>query len=273
MKRLLLGIAAVAVMASAPAAAADLPVKARPPVVAPVFSWTGFYIGGFAGWAWADRSVVTTDPCLVGIVCGATGSYNDVAPIRYDLDSSFIGGGTLGYNWQTGPAVFGIEAEVGYLHLDGSRQFVDAAGVPVEGTTGDTSAHTRIGDWYAVFAGRLGIAANQALFYAKGGAVVTRVENGVVDACITPGLCGGGTINTTGSETIWGWAAGGGLEYAFGAWSIKGEYLYLGIRQTLSHSGVVGPDDTAIDVSVSRDPGVHTAKLGLNYRWNWAGTP
>ena len=95
------------------------------------------------------------------------------------------------------------------------------------------------------------------------------MKTGVVDSCITAVLCGGGLIDTTTSKTIFGLAAGGGIEHAlWDRWSIKAEYLFLGIEGHLHH-GQVGPGAGATDPShPSRTvPNVHTVKFGLNYRW------
>jgi outer membrane immunogenic protein len=241
------------------AMAADMAVKARPAIVGPVFSWTGFYIGGYVGGAWADRSVSVTDPCLVGTVCPTTGTYNGVLPATYDLNSSFIGGGTVGYNWQAGSWVVGVEGEGGYLHLTRTSTY---PGNPVGG---DTTASTKIGDAYGVVAGRVGWAFDRTLIYAKGGAVFANVSNSVSDTCVVA-PCGGGTINVSGSHNIVSYAVGGGVEWAFADhWSVKGEYLYLGLQKTFRDVGLA--NGTIPVFTDSRDPGVHTAKIGVNYRW------
>src|SRR5262249_54515243 len=150
----------------------------------------------------------TNDPCFGTCPGGDPGNYNGVSPASYKLKSSFIGGITSGYNWQNGNWVIGYESETGYLRLRGSAQFVNAAGIPVAGTTGDTSANTKVGDWYSAYTLRWGYAWNRTLAYGKVGAVVTRVETGVVDSCTTAVLCGGGLIDTTHKKYIFGWAAG-----------------------------------------------------------------
>jgi outer membrane immunogenic protein len=265
MKRLLAAVAVSTVLA-VPALAADIPVKASPPAVA-AFTWTGWYFGGYVGGAWADKDAHTTDPCFG--LCGATGSYNGVRPISYDLKSSFIGGITSGYNWQNGNWVVGYESETGYIRLRGSRQFVNAAGVPVAGTSGDTSAHTKVGDWYSAYTLRFGYAWDRTLLYGKVGGALTRVETGVVDNCVTAVVCGGGTIDTTTKKYIFGLAAGGGIEYAvWNRWSLKAEYLFLGIKKDIASSGLIGPTNVSSDYSITTVPNVHTVKVGLNYRWD-----
>ncbi len=242
------------------AMAADLPMKARPLPPPAVFSWTGFYVGGYVGGAWADRNVSVTDPCLVGNVCPINGNYNGVQPATYDLNSSFIGGGTIGYNWQAGSWVFGVEGEGGYLHLTRTSLF---PGAPVGG---DTTASTKIGDAYGVIAGRIGWAFNRTLLYVKGGGVFANVSNSVLDTCVIA-PCGGGTANISGSHDVFSYAVGGGLEWAFADhWSVKGEYLYLGLQSSFRDVGTVNGVPNSFYIN-SSDPGVHTVKVGINYRW------
>lgn len=96
--------------------------KHHPPSA--VYNWTGFYIGGFVGGAGADRNASASEPL------SAAGPYNgpNCLDTSYGLGSSFIGGGTVGYNWQKhgNNLVLGIEGEAGYIHLSGSRQDVNA---------------------------------------------------------------------------------------------------------------------------------------------------
>jgi outer membrane immunogenic protein len=260
---LLTAIAAVAAV-SAPALAADMrmPRKALPPPVAAVYNWTGFYIGGFVGGAFADGDATTTDPCLTGAACAVVGSYNGVIPVTYNLDSSFIGGGTIGYNWQSGQFVFGLEGEAGYMRVRGSSTFL---GAPVGG---DTVASTAIGDWYGVIAARLGWAFDRVLVYAKVGGVVSEVQTGVVDACVV-GACGPGLVNTTAKDTVWGVAAGGGVEFAItNNWTVKGEYLWLDLADTQTNAAVGGGSFAGFTLrTTTTTPSIHTAKFGVNYKF------
>jgi outer membrane immunogenic protein len=241
------------------AVAADLPVKApikAVPAMVAAYNWTGFYIGGFVGGAWASRNAVTTDPCNVLLVaaCAAAGvgTYNIVAPTAYSLGSSFLGGGTIGFNYQSGAAVFGLEGEVGYLRLRGSI-LQNPLGL------GDTFATTTIGNWYAAYTGRLGWAFDRSLLYVKGGGVSVQVNSGVIDAGAI-----GATLDTRSTTTRFGWALGGGFEHAFGGnWSVKAEYLYLGIQGDHVTTGVTNTGTT--EQVITTLPSVHTAKVGLNY--------
>jgi outer membrane immunogenic protein len=235
------GIGLLALLA-APASAADMAVKAGP-VFAPKFSWTGCYGGAFAGGAATQRDTVVTD--LDG--------YNAVGSFGYQLDHSFIVGGLLGCNYQTGIWVFGIEGEAAYMSQRGTA--LDPA------SPGDTFASATIGDYYAVVAGRFGWAFDRLLFYVKGGAAFTEARVSISDSVIN----GNGIISATGGSSFVTWAAGGGLEHAFTGnwtgWTIRGEYLFIDTRRDIVSCGaVVG----AATFCWSHElPGTHTAKVGL----------
>ena len=106
MKRILLAGAGVLAMASL-ANAADLPrqmySKAPPPMVAPYYNWTGFYVGINGGGAWGTSS------------WDSTGSF--------DVSGGMIDG-TVGYNWQTGPWVLGLEGDVDWANVKGSTNVI-----------------------------------------------------------------------------------------------------------------------------------------------------
>jgi outer membrane immunogenic protein len=264
-------IAVTALLIAAPlgvASAADMAVKAPPAPPPPAFDWNGFYIGAYAGAAWMDQAN-TTDPCLSTALaaCLATGvgTYNRVPPTNYDMSSSFIGGGTIGYNWQPTPyTLIGLENDFGYLHLKGSI-VMNPPGV----TNGfnDTVASAKIGDWYDAYTARIGAVDGHAMFYVKGGGVTTKYTTGVVDT--NPiGL----TINTTTNKTLSGWAAGGGVEYGIDThWSVKAEYLVLGIARNITNCGTPaagGVPLAVVECSVTHTPDVQTVTVGLNYRFH-----
>jgi len=254
-----LGLLGATLLIASPAVAADLgsrPVYGAP---APVFTWTGCYIGGFAGGA-SGAGVNATE-----LFNPLNGSYNNTGtPYRYETDASAIAGGTIGCNWQPGGTrwVLGVEGEAGYLHSKAS--VVDPNSVAVAGS--DTVDQTKIGDWYAVVAGRLGYAVGPWLVYAKGGAAFTKVSSSVIDTCSTA-PCGLLTINATGSSSPVSAAAGGGLEYALtDHWTVKGEYLWLGINPSISVCGVASNAANYCS-GHSVGNGMSTGKLGVNYKF------
>jgi outer membrane immunogenic protein len=254
-KRLLLAsvasIALVAVAGSAPAADLARPVYKAPAYVPPPFTWTGWYIGAFVGGAWPDSDVTVTD--LDG--------YNGIIGHQWTngLDSSFLGGGTIGYNYQLSPNwVVGLEGEVGYLHVTGTTPDPTSPGL-------DTVAHARIGDVYGMITGRLGYSWDRWLAYVKGGAAFIGIDASVDDNCnVAP--CGPRLLATHGDDTIAAWTVGGGLEWAFAPnWSIKGEYMFIGINDSVTSTGT---DDLGNPFTFNHDlPGIHTAKVGINYRF------
>jgi len=111
---------------------------------------------------------------------------------------------------------------------------------------------------------RLGAVDGHAMFYLKGGAAAVREQTGVVDNV------GPTTINTTTTKTQTGWAAGGGIEYGIDMhWSVKAEYLLLGVQRNIQSCAQVGgfPPGT-IDCTTTHTPGIQTITLGLNYRFH-----
>ena len=222
----------------APAMAADLPIMPYRPTTL-VFSWTGWYVGGFLGAAFGG-DVHTTHPVANEIV-------------HYSTSTSGIGGVTAGYNYQIpGSAiVFGFETEFGALSLKGSSSFV----APLLGSNLGVSA--TIGPWYNVTALRIGWAGDRLMFYGKGGFAVSTIETRITD---TSGL----VAEAIGKRDIIGWAWGAGLEYVFWSkWSVKAEYLWLG----LNHSVGVCPLDNFCS-SHTTTPAVQTVKVGVNYLFN-----
>jgi len=278
---IVLGLTAITTSATA----ADIPLKA-PPRPAPAFSWTGCYIGGYAGGAWSGGHGATfTDQgepngsftSFSGGALGATahGPHSWSAK----LDSSVIGGGTLGCNWQPigSPFVLGLEGEAGYMHLAG-QAFDPNSIVPVVQTTLDVLGSAKVGDWYGMVTGRLGYAAwDRTLIYVKGGAAFVPTRGAVVDTCTTD-LCGNWTISTAGRQTVttWTWTLGGGIEWAFApSWSVKAEYMFIALGdnggfQTCSPAfkGDGSPVNRGIPFCFDNSfGGIHTAKIGLNYRF------
>ena len=272
MKRAItLGMGALALAGlTLPAAAADLGArpytKAPAMAPAPVFTWTGCYIGGFIGGAVAERDVINTD---IGGLPGTANfgvPWSDGLDHSWDtkLDSSFLGGGTLGcnYQWPGSSFVVGIEGEAGFLSLKGTAADPVSLGQSVFATT-------RIGDWYGMVTGRLGWAINTVLIYAKGGAAFVDVEHTVVDTCaLAP--CGPGLVTTGFSDTKTTWTAGGGIEWAFAPnWSVKAEYMFISLDEIDRSCGVItGGAFTGSTTCFDHDTGgIHTGKLGLNFRF------
>jgi opacity protein-like surface antigen len=193
MKRFLLAGAAAVALWGAPAIAADMPTKAVP---APVFDWTGFYLGGNIGDAFRGH-VNFDDPD------------EDGANFKFKTNSGFLAGAQAGYNWRTGNLLYGLEGDLGYMGI--RKTFV----VPTDPVINDVFKAGMYGDITA----RLGIVFDRLLVYGKGGAAFFH-DSRVNDI--------GETTANTGALT--GWAAGGGFEYEIAPrWSFKAEYMYFDV--------------------------------------------
>jgi outer membrane immunogenic protein len=214
--------------------------------------------------------VKVSDPCNPifaggGCLVGGTGNYNGVNPAVIDMNTSFVGGGRVGYNWQPTPwTLLGIENEIGYLHLKGTANMN-----PFGGVAGDTNAFAKIGNWYDALTARIGMTDGHAMFFIRGGGVWTKEQTGVIDT--NPA---GSTINTTTSKTLTGWAAGGGVEYGIDMhWSVRADYLVLGIPTSFvvncgtAFLGGVAPIPGSF-CSGTRNNNIQTITLGLNYRFH-----
>ena len=227
MKKILLA-ATVAALSSTAAFAADLPARTytkAPAYVAPIYNWTGFYIGAQVGGAFQGSSGYNATAGVVGT--------RD--------DSSFIGGGVVGANYQFAPNwVVGLEGEFNGLS-NNRHTFTDA--------TANTVSIKN--DWLASVTGRLGYTWGPGMIYAKGG--VAFRDNGGVTSNVVALV----DRNDT------GYTVGAGLEYMFApAWSAKVEYQYY----NFDHTNVAFATNTA-----SYRDDLHTVKAGINYHFNWGG--
>jgi len=202
MKKLLLGAASLFAFA-APAVAADIPARTytkAPAYTVPeaVYNWTGFYIGGHLGGAFAgDNSVLGSN-------------------------ARFLGGVQGGVDYQFAPNwVVGAEAQYSWLSNNNN-----AAVFP--GGTLITSNNNQLGS----VTGRLGYAWGPALFYGKGGFAWRDNNNFGVSVAGVPAA-----FTTTGSHND-GYTVGAGLEYMFAPnWSAKVEYQYYNFGNTTFNTG------------------------------------
>ncbi len=249
-------LAAAGVGLAGAASAADLgtaPIYRKAPPPVQVFSWTGGYIGGYVGGAFGAKDAVTGVP-----VTGAGAPIFAGPAASYNLDSSVIGGYTSGYNYQFAPNwVIGYEGETGYIGVKGATTYAGLA---------TTTATTRAEGLYSVWAARFGYAFDRSLIYVKGGAALVDFETGASNG--TPGT----HIDTMHSKYRLGYAIGGGWEYAFdNKWSVKAEYLYLGFDNNITNTGNLGGNAGTQVWTTTSLPGIHTAKVGLNYKFDVLG--
>jgi opacity protein-like surface antigen/outer membrane protease len=262
MKKLLLGtIALITSVGAHGATAADLPLKAPPPIS--VYNWSGFYIGAEVG--------------------GAVGTANFSDPFGGSIfgdkvtTPGFLAGGQIGYNWQVpnSPWMLGVQADANWLTSDGTNTCFAFSGFLDSATC---HAHP---DAFGTATARVGYAfgpAGRTLVYAKGGAAWIH-EN--VDTVTNHGdIALGGravpNLSTSASFMQMGWTVGAGVEQAIApGWTVFLEYDYL--RFGNSSSGTPEsiiqfiPGVNAYRIfppgTTSANQDIQAAKLGVNYKF------
>jgi outer membrane immunogenic protein len=248
MKKLLLGaVGLVALGMAAPASAADLaarPYTKAPPMIAPIYDWTGFYIGANGGWGQSHSCVDFLNGAGVAFAQGCGDR------------SGGLFGGQLGYRWQANQWVFGLEAQGDWADLSNRR---------VSLLNPALSTRTKT-DGIGLFTGQIGYAWNASLFYFKGGAAVTSNRFSILDNLT-------GVELAAASATRWGGTVGVGWEYGFAPnWSAGIEYDHL-------FMGHANNSFTTTDVRlagflndrISQD--VDMVTLRVNYRFGGFGAP
>ena len=168
-------------------------------------------------------------------------------PTNHD-PSGALAGGQIGYNWQTGSWVYGLEADGDWANIRGSALCPN----PIASCASDTRA-------LASFRGRLGWATGPVLLYGTGGLGYANTRFSALT--VVGGLP---ALGATGSYTTdrWGFAAGAGIEYGFTPnWSAKLEYMHYGFGTVTAPVGTLDPSPVATRLRVD------TVKVGINYRW------
>jgi outer membrane immunogenic protein len=237
MKRFLFA-GAFALLAGGQALAADLPPPPGPAPRAPavylpppaVYNWTGIYIGVNGGYGFGNSTWNTP--------LGNSGSFNT---------TGFVGGGTLGGNYQMGSFVVGIEGDGEYNGLSGTTSSAGCFAIAT-GTTCQTSS-----TWLATLRGRAGYAWDRILFYGTGGGAYGNVK-----------ATSGGFTDT---NNEFGWTAGAGIEAAFAPnWTAKVEYLYVSLQNgscTITGSCAFGGGGGSVSFNEN------IIRAGVNYKFNW----
>jgi outer membrane immunogenic protein len=235
MNRMLsLGIAVAYVVASAMSTqAADLPGRSNSPSYykAPSelpFSWTGFYAGINGGYVWGPSN--WSDPA-VGVDSG-----------KFNTSGGLVGG-QLGYNWQTGAVVLGIETDADWMSVKGRT--AGLGGVCVLDGGGQCQTQQ---NWVGTTRARAGYAFDRWLPYVTGGVAYGNIQ----------------AVQSTGTftNTNVGWTAGAGLEYAIDRnWSAKLEYLHVDLGTATFMGAASGTSTLAVPVTDE------LVRAGINYHW------
>ena len=275
MKKILLSSVALLGLTAA-AVAADLPSRRAAPapyVAVPVFTWTGFYVGVNAGYGFSNN-----DRNGLGVYDVVAGGTTPQLPVGTRLtngdttgsNDGFVGGGQIGYNYQIGQFVIGIEADAQFADLNNSRPgsvvaATTPAGAPLAGFVGAQNANFGGIDWFGTVRGRLGYAMDRFMIYGTGGfAFGGADQKGFTD--------GYGTYRGTNNDTRTGYAAGGGIEYAFTPnFTGKIEGLYVNLERN-RNNGFVGtyggtPVYTTGFGRSNNDSDFAVIRAGLNYKF------
>lgn len=223
-----LALAALAACLAAPALAADLPYRDAPPVApyyepAPLFSYNGLYAGINGQLGFGSFTTAGGRPAFGGPFGG-------------------LGGATLGYNYQSGRLLVGLEGDIAFGSIDSSSDFGF-------GTSG-AGAIRGLGTARA----RFGYVWDRALLYVTGGYAGASLNGRVSDFAGSPNLV------LQESHYLNGFAVGAGVEYAITTRiSVKGEYLFTDFG---SQGFFGGTRDTA-----SAAPHINLVRAGLNYHF------
>jgi outer membrane immunogenic protein len=254
-------IAVAASVVATAASAADMPTPAPaytpPTAYRPVmYDWTGIYIGGNIGGGWAnDVITMTTTTVLL-----PAGTQTTIGPM------GVIGGAQAGFNIEFSPVVIGFEGTWDATNMSGNKTIPTASAVA--GLAGSSAQITTAANWYATATARLGFAANDFLFYAKGGGAWMRAND--TQAIINgTGIFSRQSITSTRS----GYTVGAGVEFGVTEnLSAKLEYDYLNFgTRSYNFNGLVTGLGTALVQPLSDKTSAQLVTVGINYRFNWGG--
>ncbi len=229
-KFLLTGVALAALSGSA--LAADLPARRGVPVKAPepvvyAYNWSGFYIGAHGGGGWSEK-------CFTFI--GASDGCHD--------GDGFAAGGQIGFNYQAGQFVFGVEFSGSWADISGSHTSLL---IPTDTYNSEINS-------ILMLTGRVGMTFDRMLIYVLGGGAWANEKFEYV----APGV---GTSTSDKSRT--GWTVGAGIEFGLAPnWSIAAQYNYIDFGdKNINFTGTAGNFTDSVDQQV------HLATVRLNYRF------
>jgi outer membrane immunogenic protein len=243
MKKIILATVLAGVGSTA-ALAADLGARINtkaPAMMAPVSNWSGLYIGGNVGNGWGNGS---TD-----ILPSNPGNVFDTITLDR-RPNGVLGGAQIGYNWQIGSIVTGLEADIQGSAIKGSGQTALVGNV--DPGTASTSSEL---SWFGTVRGRFGVTVTPALLlYATGGLAYGQIRDSATVQINNPPFNDRWPASI--SNTRVGWTAGAGGEWMFAHnWSAKLEYIHVDLGNTSA---------TATDITDNNDPLSDTT----SYKWN-----
>jgi outer membrane immunogenic protein len=243
-------------------------MKQVAPAPAPTcdFTWTGFYLGGNAGYGWGHANT-DFEP-----LPDATTFANLAPQTRHPDPDGFIGGGQLGFNYQWNWLVLGVETDFQGTDIEGNDKIEPFAGFTAPPANSDAflEAHERL-QWLGTARGRVGFAPMcRLLFYATGGLAYGNVDYSAQTNFGTT-LFHGSSYPVNFTETKTGWTAGGGIEYAISNhWTVRAEYLHydLGDESRTGHEFIAGvPQGPPFAVRYNFDTSGEIVRGGFNFKF------
>jgi len=291
---LLAGIALVAL--AAPAAAADMPVKALPP--APIDIWTGGYVGANVGYGWGNDHIDSTGfpgtcttagaGCAGAPVNGISLAMANLATFQTSLRRSGIEyGGQAGHNWLlhnifwANDGVLGVEVD--FQGLSDSHSTTVTGGAPIPGlvnTLSQTATFNEKLSTLGTLRGRAGVLwGPNTLIYATAGLAFAdaRATNTYNQTLNGPAVGGATSFPNAGTlnQVLFGPVVGGGVEWKWSAnWSVKAEYLYADLGNLVVNTNAfnIAQVTTGLNFGVATAQSsshVHEniARVGINYRF------
>lgn len=227
-------------------------------------NWTGAYVGAHAGYGWSawDGKQEYTDAALVPLA--PFGPF-DTSSHTINANGA-LAGGQIGYNYQIGSVVVGVEGDGSWADLKGSGSMFPYPQDPNRGTAVGTPGWNFDikNDWLATARARAGWTTGSLLFYGTGGVAF----GGLKESHTISGYPWSTTLLGTRDETKTGWTAGAGVEWVLTEhWSAKAEYLFMSFPGV---GGITNWDTKQFGPSTDGFKGdfnIHTADVGINYKF------
>jgi outer membrane immunogenic protein len=247
MKRILLGTISLGVLGLlSPAFGADLPIaytKAPPAITAPTYNWSGVYFGAFGGGGWGNHNINN-----------ATGPASPFADYTANYSSQGgVAGGELGYNWQSGSYVVGVEGDMFWSGMKGN----DAAGIAAGSFPALTSVDADNLRWGGTLRARGGFTVDRWMMFFTGGYAF-----GSIDHTNTDPVLGVDKFRVQAN----GLTAGGGIQYALTENMIgKVEYRYYNFNGYNRPGNPLTPNG---QLPYTTDSTYSVVTIGLDFKFN-----
>lgn len=270
--KLFLASVAAATLAVSSAVAADLPTRKVAPVapmIAPVFTWTGFYAGVNGGYGFGAsklKNVTVSRDAYNGLPAWST-KEDSFAKWTDKRSDSFVGGAKIGYNYQMGSVVLGIEADINYANLAAKRSGVNAEREFLPGwRSGNSLMAKSTLNWFGTVRPRIGfVATERMMVFATAGLAYGNVRSAAQYADTLNGAVDDNWVGKQ-NKIRAGWTVGAGAEYALtDNVVLKGEYSYIDLGSSTIKTYV--GDKKVLYVTGKDDLGFHVVRAGLNYKF------